>query len=116
MSWANGIIMHYPAETNTAFACNQVALGLAISIVLGVLLAGIAVSVYLPWDGVRRGWPVAALVFCAVVRVVVQAFGGVFLSGATDPNTGPLLALLALSFWPIGRSTPKARPAAERAA
>jgi hypothetical protein len=74
---------------------------LAISIALGVLYTGIGVSVYLPWARVRRGWLVAALVFAAAIWVVVQAFGGVFTGMATDPNSGPLLALLALSYWPI---------------
>lgn len=74
---------------------------LEISIVLGVLFTGIAVSVYLPWARIRRGFLIAALVFSAVVWVVVQAFGGVFLGVATDPNTGPLLALLAFAYWPI---------------
>lgn len=73
---------------------------LAISIVLGVLMAGIGVSVYLPWAAARRGWLVAALVFSGVIWVVVQAFGGVFVGMATDPNSGPLLALLALAYWP----------------
>jgi hypothetical protein len=26
--------------------------------------------------------------------------GGILASGATDPNSGPLLALLALTYWP----------------
>ena len=82
---------------------------LAISVVLGVLFAGIAVSVYLPWTRVRRAWLVLALVLCAVIWVVVQAFGGVFLGMATDPNTGPLLALLALVYWPVRTAGP-ARP------
>jgi hypothetical protein len=78
---------------------------LAISVVLGVVLAGIAVSVYLPWVRVRRGFLVAALVFCAVIWVVVEAFGGVFLGMATDPNSGPLLALLAITYWPTTASS-----------
>ena len=81
---------------------------LGISIVLGVLLAGIAVSVYLPWTRARRTWLVIALVFSAVIWVVVQAFGGVFLGMATDPNTGPLLALLALAYWPPIHAAPRA--------
>jgi len=88
---------------------------LEISIVLGVLFAGIAVSVYLPWTRIRRGWLVAALVFSAVIWVVVQAFGGVFLGMATDPNTGPLLALLALAYWPV-RATARATDPTDRSA
>jgi hypothetical protein len=92
-NWLTSIINHAANLTNGR--------DLAISIVLGVLFTGIAVSVYLPWPRVRRGWLVAALVICAVIWVVVQAFGGVFVGMATDPNTGPLLALLALAYWPL---------------
>jgi len=35
-----------------------------------------------------------------LIWVFVQAFGGILASGATDPNSGPLLALLALAYWP----------------
>jgi len=91
-AWLTSIINHAANLTNGR--------DLGISIVLGVLFAGIAVSVYLPWTRVQRGWLVAALVFSAVIWVVVQAFGGVFLGMATDPNTGPLLALVAVAYWP----------------
>jgi hypothetical protein len=96
--WLASIINHAANLTNGR--------DLEISIVLGVLFAGIAVSVYLPWTGARRAWLLAALVFSAVTWVVVQAFGGVFLGMATDPNTGPLLALLALAYWPIRPAAP----------
>jgi hypothetical protein len=35
-----------------------------------------------------------------VTWVFVQALGGILATGATDPNSGPLLVLLALSYWP----------------
>ncbi|HWG26296.1 hypothetical protein [Actinospica sp.] len=90
---------------------------LAISIVIGVLLAAIAVSVYLPWPRARRGWLVAAFVFSAVIWVVVQAFGGVFLGMATDPNSGPLLALVALAYWPVRAARqPSTDPTTNRSA
>ncbi len=41
-----------------------------------------------------------AVVLAAVIWVFVQALGGILASGATDPNSGPLLALLALAYWP----------------
>lgn len=91
-AWLTWIINHTASLTNGR--------DLAISIVLGILFAGIGVSVYLPWARVQRGWLVAALVFSAVIWIVVQAFGGVFMGMATDPNTGPLLALIALAYWP----------------
>jgi hypothetical protein len=43
--------------------------------------------------------------------------GGILASGATDPNSGPLLALLALTYWPArpvpaSLAAPLAPPAA----
>ena len=36
----------------------------------------------------------------AVFWVFGQAFGEIMTGGATDPNSAPLLALLALAYWP----------------
>jgi hypothetical protein len=72
--------------------------GLAASIVLAVLLALVAVAVYLPAPIVR-----AAIVLAIVLAVALwlaQGMGELFTGMATDPESGPLLALLALSFWP----------------
>jgi hypothetical protein len=33
--------------------------------------------------------------------VFAQALGGILAGGATDVNSGPLLALLALAYWPL---------------
>ena len=40
-----------------------------------------------------------ALVVAALLWLA-QGMGGIFTGSGTDPNTGPLLALLALAFWP----------------
>ena len=45
-----------------------------------------------------------------VLWVFGENFGGVFSGTGTDPNTGPLLALLALSYW---RRGPEPTPASE---
>jgi hypothetical protein len=47
----------------------------------------------------------------AVLWVFGQAFGEIMTGGATDPNSAPLLALLALAYWP-----PRAAPAQVAAA
>jgi hypothetical protein len=73
--------------------------GLAASIVLAVLLAFIAVSVLLPVPAARAG-VIVAVVLAALIWVVGEAFGGIFSGSGTDPNSGPLLALLALAYWP----------------
>ena len=74
--------------------------GLAASIVLAVVLAVIAVGVFLP-PTVFRAILVLALVVAAFIWVVGEAFGAIMGGGATDPNSGPLLVLLALAYWPL---------------
>jgi len=73
--------------------------GLAASVVLAAALMIIALSVYLPRP-VARAALVLAVVVAAVIWVAGQAFGAIMAGGATDPNSGPLLALLALAYWP----------------
>ncbi len=74
--------------------------GLAASIVLAVALVIIAVGVYLPAPALK-GTLVLAIVVAAVIWVVGEAFGTILTGGGTDPNSGPLLALLALTYWPV---------------
>ncbi len=74
--------------------------GLAASIVLAAALVIIAVGVYLP-PPAAKGTLVLAIVVAAVIWVVGEAFGTILAGGATDPNSGPLLALLALTYWPV---------------
>jgi hypothetical protein len=80
----------------------------ALALVLAALLALIAVS---PWANdqraVRAGL-VLAMALGLVYWVCGQAFGMPFMGMATDPNSGPLLALLALVYWPT--SVPAAAP------
>lgn len=85
--------------------------GTELSIVLAVLLGAIAVSVYVPSPQVRRAAVVLAFVLSAVIWVIAEAFGGVFQGMGTDPNTGPLLALIAAAYWPT-RSAVRARTGA----
>jgi hypothetical protein len=78
--------------------------GLATSVALAVAFAVIAAGVYLP-PAAARATLVLAIVVAAVIWFFAQALGGIPASGATDPNSGPLLALLALAYWPT-RGTP----------
>jgi len=79
--------------------------GLAASIVLAVALALVAVGVYLPVPA-ARGALILAIVAAAVIWVFGQALGGILAGGATDPNSGPLLILLALAYWPARTAGP----------
>ncbi len=74
--------------------------GLAASIVLAVALIAIAGGIFLP-PPLARCALILALVVAAVIWVFGQAFGGLLAGGATDPDSAPLLALLALAYWPL---------------
>jgi hypothetical protein len=90
------------ARLNHASAGLLVDRGLAASIGLAVLLAAIAVGVLLPPRLARAG-VILALVVSVMLWVVGQDLGGVLAGGATDVDSGALLALLALAYWPSVR-------------
>jgi len=77
--------------------------GLAASIILAVVLAAIAVGVFLPVP-LHRAAVVLGIVVALVIWVVGQDFGTILAGGATDPNSGLLLALLAAAYWPTSAS------------
>jgi hypothetical protein len=88
--------------------------GLAASIVLAAALVAIAVAVYLPGPLARAGL-LLAIVVAAVIWVVGENLGMILAGGATDPNSGPLLIVLALTYWPARALLRSAPPqAAER--
>jgi hypothetical protein len=72
--------------------------GLAFSIGLAVVFCLLAVAVYLPAPAVRVT-VVAAVVVGLLIWIPGQAFGGILAGGMTDPNSGPLLVLIALAYW-----------------
>ena len=73
--------------------------GLTVALVFAALCVVVALSVFLPVRATRAGIVLAVLA-AAVIWVVGQNFGLIFVGGATDPNSGPLLILLALAYWP----------------
>jgi hypothetical protein len=73
--------------------------GLAVSIALAAACVIVAAGVWLPRPAARATL-VLALLMAAAIWVVGEAFGTILAGGATDPNSGPLLALLALAYWP----------------
>ena len=81
--------------------------GLTASIVLAVALIVIAAGVFLP-PPLARSALILALVVAAFIWVFGEAFGQILTGGATDPNSAPLLALLALAYWPPATAGPQA--------
>ena len=72
--------------------------GLPASITLATALALVAAGIYLP-KRFSRPVIVLALVLATLIWLA-EGLGGIFTGAGTDPNSGPLLALLALAFWP----------------
>ncbi len=86
-----------------AFLSNR---GPAAAIGLAVVLAIIAAGIYLPRPAVRGVLVLA--VATAGALWLAQGLGGLLTGTGTDPGTAPVLALLAIAYWP--------RPGAARAA
>jgi hypothetical protein len=76
--------------------------GLTVSIVLAIALIVVAVGVYLP-PRAARATLVLALVLAAAIWLA-QGLGGMLTGSGTDPNSGPLLALLAVAYWPAAKA------------
>jgi hypothetical protein len=74
--------------------------GLAVALVFAVLCLAVALGVFLPAPAARATL-VVAIVVAVVVWVVGEGFGMILAGGATDPNSGPLLVLLTLAYWPL---------------
>ena len=92
--------------------------GLLASVLLAAILAVVALTPCLrPARPAARAAVILALVVAAGLWLA-QGLGGLFTGAATDPGTAPLLALLALAFWPAARpaAEPAAAPTAEPAA
>jgi hypothetical protein len=89
--------------------------GLAASVVLAGLLAVIAAGVFAPPRAARAAI-VLAVVVAAVIWVIGQAFGGIFTGSATDPNSGLLLGLLAVAYWPRASAAGESGSSAHRQA
>jgi hypothetical protein len=86
--------------------------GLPASTVLAAVFALVALGIFLPVPA-RRAVIVLAVTAAAVVWLA-QGLGGMLTGSATDPNSGPLPALIALAFWPLAvpPGSPGAAPAA----
>jgi hypothetical protein len=76
--------------------------GTTVAVILAVALGLVAVGVFLPVPAARAAL-VLAVVIAAFIWVVGENFGAILAGSGTDPNTGPLLVLLAAAYWPAAR-------------
>jgi hypothetical protein len=77
--------------------------GTQVSIGLAVVFALVAVSVFASARITRAGL-VTAVALAALIWLVGENLGEISTGQATDPNSGPLLVLLAAAFWPLTRT------------
>ena len=74
--------------------------GIEFSVALAAVCAVIAASVFAPPQFFRPAL-IVAIVLATAIWIVAQDFGNIATGKATDPNSGPLLVLMALCYWPI---------------
>jgi len=82
--------------------------GLLASVLLAGACAVVAAGAFLPARATR-----ATLVLAVAVAAFIwlaEGLGGIFTGAGTDPNSGPLLVLLALAFWPTPTPAPTPAP------
>ena len=79
--------------------------GSVTAVLLAVVCVLAAVSVYAS-PTFTRFMIVVVVVTFAVIWIAVQNLGGILAGGATDPNSGPLVILLALTYWPVTADDP----------
>lgn len=79
--------------------------GAAAAVLLAAVLAVVAGAVLIP--AIARPALVVAMALALLIWVVGQDFGGILTGSGTDPNTGPLLVLLALAYWPRRAAWPR---------
>lgn len=76
--------------------------GTAVAVALAAFCCVAAVGVYLPSRGTQVVVVLVVVAF-TVMWVAVQNLGGILAGGATDPNSAPLVVLLAVTYWPLGQ-------------
>lgn len=77
--------------------------GLAVALVLAAICVVVAAGAFLP-PALTRVTIGLAVLTALVIWVVGENFGMILAGGATDPNSGPLIVLLAVAYWPLRRT------------
>ena len=101
---------HWIAEIDTWAARSATGHDTAISIALAGCFVLIAISVLASPALARAGCALAILLSMGI-WVVAQDFGGIATGQGTDPNSGLVLVVLALCFWPVHSTVPASESA-----
>jgi hypothetical protein len=89
---------HWLAAMNDAFATAFGQHATVVSIALGAAFALAGAGIL--WPATARPALILAAALAVFIWVAGEDFGGILTGHATDPNSGPLLLLLAAAFWP----------------
>ncbi len=76
--------------------------GTTVSVLFAIVCVVVAGGAFAP-ARITQITLVLAMATFALVWVGVQDFGGILAGGATDPNSAPLVILLALIYWPLAQ-------------
>jgi hypothetical protein len=85
------------ARLDTLLAQSATDQGLWPASLLAAVMVAIAVGVLLDWH--RNLFLLAGALLALLFWITTQSLGGIFTGTATDPNAGPLIALLALTLY-----------------
>jgi hypothetical protein len=87
------------ASTDNSLGSYLAGHGPGFAVLFAVVFAVVAAGVFLPPPAVK-GVLVLAVVTAAFIWLA-EGLGGILTGGGTDPNSGPLLVLLAVCYWPL---------------
>ncbi len=91
-----GWLAHIDRDTASMFLHH----GTTAAILLAVVCAVVAGGVFLP-PQFTKVTLVLGIVTFVFIWVATENFGGILAGGATDPNSGPPVIILALTYWPL---------------
>jgi hypothetical protein len=91
-----GWLAHIDQSTESLFLHH----GTTMAVLLAIVCLVVAAGVFLP-PQFAQGAVVLAIVVFALIWIAVQNVGGILAGGATDPNSGLLVILVALVYWPL---------------
>jgi hypothetical protein len=90
-----GWLAHIDRSTESLFLHQ----GTTMAVLLSIVCVIVAVGVFATPQAAQLT-VVLAIVAFSLIWLAVQNFGGILAGGATDPNSGVMVIILALLYWP----------------
>jgi hypothetical protein len=74
---------------------------IALNIVLIAVFLALGIGIFFSKEEHLRPWLIASIVVLLLIWWFAEALGMILTGMGTDPNTGPLLIIMALASWPV---------------